>query len=489
MDLSLDKVLFEPLKPLKRTKMVCTIGPTCDDVDTLHQLLRNGMNMCRMNFSHGDHEGHKQKLTKIREALATDPSFEDCAIILDTKGAEIRTGLLEVPNVPLNAGDDVIVTTDYSFKGNNKKFAISYPDLLDSVDVGSDILIADSNLTLTVSEINKPKGELKARIGNDFVLGEKKNVSLPGVKIHLPTIGEKDVHDIVNFGVKYDVDIIALSFTKSPDCIRQCRDLLGQKGSHIRIVAKIENFDGLTNLEHIVKAADGIMIDRGDLSMAIEISKVFTAQKYITQVARAHRKPIIIATQMLESMTKNSRPTKAEITDIGNAVFDLNDCVMLSGETGNGLFPLESCKTMTQICKEAELNFNYHEYFQSQKHKAGNHVEALGLAAVQLAFSTNADAIFCFSEDDALVKYMSYLRPSTPIIYPHFNRRTIRALQPYYGVITVSVDKLDYNNNNNLVSKCLERAKALELMENGKGVIMVDSKEFRVSILNKDIGN
>lgn len=483
MYLTLAKVLSKHLSPLKRTKMICTIGPASDNVDILSQHLKNGMNICRINFSHDNHEIHGKKLQRIREAVAKNPLFGDCAVMLDTKGPEIRTGMLETPRVALKAGEEVVVTTDYEFKGNDKKFAISYGGLLNSVNVGSKILIADGNLSLTVTGVDQQKGEVRTRVDNDFLLGEKKNVNLPGAKIDIPTLGEKDADDIINFGVKNDVDMIALSFTRTANCVYQCKDLLGQKGSHIKIIPKIENYEGLENLEEILKASDGVMVARGDLGMELEPAKVFVAQKYITQVARSLRKPVIIATQMMESMTKNSRPTRAEITDVGNSVFDLNDCVMLSGETGNGIFPLESSNTMTEICKEGELNFDYDEYFQRMHYNAKNVSEALGIAAVRLAFSAESNVIVCISDNDLLVKYISHLRPNSFIIYPHSDRRILRSLQLYYGVVTVGVDQGDLKDKNKLIEKCLQQVADLDLMQFTRTVIIADDNTDELAIM------
>ena len=486
MHLTLAKVLSKHVNPLKKTKMICTIGPSSDNIDIISQHLKNGMNVCRINFSHDDHEIHGKKLQRIREAFIKNPLYSDCAIMLDTKGPEIRTGLLETPKISLKTGDIITVTTDYTVKGNNQKISMSYEGLFRSVTVGSKILIADGNLSLTVLEMDPKQKELKARVENDFLLGEKKNVNLPGAKIDIPTLGEKDAHDIINFGIKNDVDMIALSFTRTANCIYQCKELLGQKGSHIKIIPKIENYEGLENLEEILKASDGVMVARGDLGMELEPAKVFVAQKYITQVARSLRKPAIIATQMLESMTKNSRPTRAEITDVGNSVFDLNDCVMLSGETGNGIFPLESSKTMTEICKEGELNFDYYEYFQKARHHAQNMIEALGIAAVKLSFSAESNVILCLSNDDALVKYLSFLRPNAFIIYPHSDKKLLKSLQLYFGVVTVNVEESDFQNKQKLIQKCIERVNDFKLMQFSKAIIVADGNNDELQIVKNE---
>ena len=243
--LNLSKIFAKNLNPLKRTKMICTIGPTSDKVDVLSAHLKNQMNVCRLNFSHDNHEVHSKKIDKVKEAIKMNPQNDDVAIMIDTKGPEIRTGYLQTKKIQLEAGQEIIVTTDYDIKGDSNKISVSYGDLATTVDVGSKILIADGNLSLEVKEVDRKGGEVKAVVLNDFLLGEKKNVNLPGAKITLPTITEKDEYDIVDFSSKNEVDMVALSFARSAECIRSCRALLGEKGKHIKIIPKIENQEGL----------------------------------------------------------------------------------------------------------------------------------------------------------------------------------------------------------------------------------------------------
>jgi pyruvate kinase len=489
MKFNLNKLLWNKQLPiLKKTKMVCTIGPTSDDVNVVTQLLKNGLNVCRINFSHDDHEVHYKKLLRIREAIVNTNSMGNVAIMLDTKGPEIRTGFLATPKIELKAGQSIMLTSDYSIKGNPELLALSYEHLYDSVFVNGKILIADGNLSLQVIEKDPKTRTVVAKVLNDFVLGEKKNVNLPGVKVQIPVISEKDRIDLIDFGLKHDVDMIALSFTRTANCIHMCKEVLGEKGKHIKIIPKIENQEGLENLDEILKVSDGVMIARGDLGMEMEPAKLFIAQKYITQKAREHKKPVIVATQMLESMTQNARPTRAEITDVGQAVFDFNDCTMLSGETGNGKFPVVSVSTMSDICKEAENHLDYEAEFNSRFNKAdySNAKEnALAIAAVKLAFSSESNCIICLSENDLLVREISALRPNAFIFYPHSNERLLRSLQVHFGVITVkTAQPKNPKESNESIQAVKNRIKDLKMDQNFKSIVVVNGDSNEILLMN-----
>ena len=311
-----------------------------------------GMNVGRLNFSHENHETHLETVNNLREAcqIRNNMSVE---IMLDTKGPEIRTGLLEGGNpVNLVAGEELELTTDYTFLGNKNKIACSYDKLGESVKIGTQILAADGNLVLTVKEIKE--NSVITTIKNDWTLGQKKNMNLPGCQVHLPTITEKDKVDIVDFALRHGMDYVALSFVRKAADIEECTKLLGPIGTGISIISKIENQEGLLNYDEILKASDSIMVARGDLGMEIPQQKVFLAQKWMIKKANAAKKEVIVATQMLESMITNPRPTRAEASDVANAVLDGANAVMLSGETAGGQYPLEAVDVMNKICIEAE---------------------------------------------------------------------------------------------------------------------------------------
>jgi len=490
MRVNLNKILWQRKLPaLKKTKMICTIGPSSDNVDVVDSLLKNGMNVCRINFSHDDHTIHYNKLLRIREAVARNPQFGNTAILLDTKGPEIRTGFLSTPKIELKAGNKIKLTSDYTVKGTPDLLALSYEHLYDSTFVGGKILIADGNLGLEVIEKNAKDKTVTAKILNDFILGEKKNVNLPGVKVNIPVISQKDKIDLIDFGLTHDVDMVALSFTRTANCVNMCKDVLGEKGKHIKIIPKIENQEGLENLDEILKVSDGVMIARGDLGMEMDPSKLFLAQKYITQKARQHKKPVIVATQMLESMTKNARPTRAEITDVGQAVFDFNDCTMLSGETGNGSFPQVSVQTMAEICKEAEFHLDYESEFNARFNieDVSSHPDnPLAIAAVKLAFSSETECIICLSKDDALVREISALRPNAFIFYPHSSERLLRGLQVHFGVVTVSVSDKTFADNQSSIDAVKQRIKALGMESAFKNVVLVNGNNNQISLQKFD---
>lgn len=341
--------------------------------------------------------------------------------MLDTKGPEIRTGLLkDHKSITLTEGQDLFITTDYTIEGDSSRIACSYKTLPKSVKVGQQILIADGTLVCEVKEL-KEDGVL-VKVCNNVTIGEKKNMNLPGVIVDLPTITEKDRDDLVNFGLKYGVDMIAASFVRKGSDIDVIRDVLGPAGRDIKIIAKIENQEGLHNYDEILKAADGIMVARGDLGMEIPIEKVFLAQKMMVRKANLMGKPVITATQMLESMIVNARPTRAECSDVANAVLDGTDAVMLSGETANGSHPIAAVSFMARTCVEAEGVTNYPQLFAAIRESTLAELgtmsipEAVASSAVKTAVDMGAKAIIVCTETGNSARLVSKYRPHAPIL-------------------------------------------------------------------------
>mmetsp|Transcript_2024 Transcript_2024/g.3003 ORF Transcript_2024/g.3003 Transcript_2024/m.3003 type:complete len:504 (+) Transcript_2024:90-1601(+) len=432
---NLERVFQQIDTSFRRTKIVCTIGPACGDVDTLVKMIDLGMNVCRLNFSHGSHESHAEMLDKVRQALAQRPK-KYVGILLDTKGPEIRTGFT-ADHKSFTIQKDAIVecVTDYEAHCNPTRIAMSYPKLAQSLKVGSVILVADGGLSLTVTEIKA--NSVMARAENTFTLGERKNVSLPGAVIDLPTVTEKDINDIQGFGVVQGVDFIAASFVRTADDVRQIREILGEAGAHIKIICKIEDHQGLENFDEILEETDGIMVARGDLGMAIPPEKVFAAQKMMIRKCNIVGKPVITATQMLESMIKNPRPTRAECSDIANAVIDGTDCVMLSGETAGGDFPLQAVEIMHKVCCETENTINYTGLHQavrnSSLHHYGTlpHFEAIASAAVNVCLDVGARMIVVLSDTGNTARYVAKYRPAVPIIVYTALEETARQVSGY----------------------------------------------------------
>ena len=344
--------------------------------------------------------------------------------MLDTKGPEIRTGFFanDADKICLVKGENLILTTDYSFKGDNTKIACSYPALATSVTPGQGILVADGSLVLTVLTCDEAAGEITCRVGNNAVIGERKNMNLPGVVVDLPTLTEKDIDDIVKFGIQNNVDFIAASFVRKGSDVQKIRSILADNGGqHIKIICKIENLEGLQNYGDILRLTDSIMVARGDLGMEIPPEKVFLAQKMMIREANIAGKPVITATQMLESMITNPRPTRAECSDVANAVHDGTDCVMLSGETANGPYGLQAVDVMVRTCCEAENTINFDSLYQAVRNSTKGRyahlssTESLASSAVKTAIDIGAKLILVLSESGASARAIAKFRPSMPI--------------------------------------------------------------------------
>ena len=343
--------------------------------------------------------------------------------MLDTKGPEIRTGFFaEGSKIDLVKGETIVLTTDYSFKGTSTKMACSYPALAKSVTPGQQILVADGSLVLVVLTCDMPAGEITCRIENNASIGERKNMNLPGVIVDLPTLTDKDIDDIVNFGIKNNVDFIAASFVRKGSDVRHLRQLLAENGGqHIKIICKIENQEGLENYVDILEATDGIMVARGDLGMEIPPSKVFLAQKMMIREANIAGKPVITATQMLESMITNPRPTRAECSDVANAVLDGTDCVMLSGETANGPYFEQAVSVMARTCCEAESSRNYDSLYQAIRNSVSKRYqisagESLASSAVKTAIDINAKFLVVLSETGTTARQVAKFSPGRFVI-------------------------------------------------------------------------
>jgi pyruvate kinase len=401
-----------------KTKIVCTLGPVSREKATLKRMLRAGMNVARFNFSHGSHEYHQHTLDMLRAACKE--SGIHCAVLLDTKGPEIRTGLLENGEaVYLVQGEEVVLTTDYTVAGNKNLMAVSYPNLARDVAVGCKILCADGSITLTVLRCNAAEGTVVCRCDNNAKLGEKKNMNLPGVVVDLPTMTEKDQDDILNWGVMNDVDIIAPSFVRKGSDVTTIRNVLGEAGKNIQIISKVENNEGLDNFEDILRESDGIMVARGDLGMEIPMEKMFMVQKRMINLCNIAGKPVITATQMLESMCVNPRPTRAEVTDVANAVLDGTDCVMLSGETAAGPYPVDAVKVMASVSVEAEHYLDYNDLFHKLMAKMPvpmSTQESIASSSVRSAQKTDAKLIITLSRFGQTARLVAKYRPSVPVL-------------------------------------------------------------------------
>ncbi|CAH1059152.1 pyruvate kinase [Paenibacillus pseudetheri] len=429
---------------MRKSKIVCTIGPASESLENIKKLILAGMNVARLNFSHGDFEEHGARIKTIRQA--SKELNKTVAILLDTKGPEIRTGKLEVEPIEL-VQDEYLTLTTEEILGTQERISITYSELPNDVQVGSTILIDDGLIGLTVVDIQGT--EIKTRIVNGGTIKSKKGVNVPGVNISLPGITEKDTNDIL-FGIEQDIDFIAASFVRKASDVQEIRELLSKNNaSHIQIISKIENQQGVDNLDEILEASDGLMVARGDLGVEIPAEDVPLAQKLMIQKCNVAGKPVITATQMLDSMQRNPRPTRAEASDVANAIFDGTDAIMLSGETAAGKYPVESVLTMSRIAEKAESALDHREIFSKQQTAQETTVtEAISQSVAISALDLNAKAILSSTVTGHTARVVSKYRPKAPIIAVTTQERTMRQLSlvwgvtPVFGKVATSTDEL-----------------------------------------------
>ena len=416
---------------MKKTKIVCTMGPNTDNREIMKELALNGMDVARFNFSHGDHAEHKHRL-EILESVREELGIP-IASLLDTKGPEIRTGKLkDGKKVTLKEGDLYTLTTE-EIVGDETRGYINYAGLAEDVKPGDRILIDDGLIELHVREVNGT--DIVCRIENGGELGEKKGVNVPGARVKLPALTDKDKEDI-RFGVDAGFDFVAASFVRNADAIREIREILDEKGSAMQIIAKIENEEGIENIDSIIEASDGIMVARGDMGVEIPAEKVPHIQKMIIRKCNLACKVVITATQMLDSMIRNPRPTRAEVSDVANAVYEGTDAVMLSGETAMGSYPIEAVRMMSQIAEESEKYLDY-MFYQRRKVSAENLrniSNTVCYSSVATASDLEAPVIVAPSVSGFTTRMLSKWRPKALIAGLSPSMTAVRQMQLYWGV-------------------------------------------------------
>ena len=419
---------------MKKTKIICTMGPNTNDKTLLMELAKNGMDVARFNFSHGDYEEHLGRLELLKEVRKE--LGIPVAALLDTKGPEIRTGQLKGgKKVILKEGQTYTLTTR-DLIGDDTIGHINYDGLNEDVAPGNKILIDDGLIELDGVEV---KGtEIVCAVVNGGELGEKKGVNVPNVKIKLPALTDKDKEDI-RFGVKHGFDFIAASFVRTADCIREIKTMLEKQGSSMKVIAKIENAEGIENLDEIIEVADGIMVARGDMGVEIPAEKVPHIQKKIIRKCNESCKTVITATQMLDSMIRNPRPTRAEVTDVANAIYDGTDAGMLSGETAMGKYPVEALKMMASIAKETESHLDYAAYRlrKVSEENMKNISNAVCFASVSTCYNLEADVVIAPSITGFTTQMLSKWRPGARIIGMSPSMATVRQMQLQWGVVPV----------------------------------------------------
>lgn len=412
---------------MKKTKIVCTIGPKTESVETLKELLRTGMNMMRLNFSHGDHEEHGKRIQNFRQAKAE--TGIRAALLLDNKGPEIRTIKLEGgKDAVIVAGQDFTITTDKTVVGNNKIVAVTYEGLTKDLKAGDTVLIDDGLLEFTVKEV--VGNEVRCTAVNNGELGENKGVNLPNVAVNLPALSEKDVKDMI-FGCQQGIDYVAASFIRKADDVREVRRVLDENGGKdVQIISKIENQEGVDNFEEILELSDGIMVARGDLGVEIPVEDVPVAQKMMIDRCNAVGKVVITATQMLDSMIKNPRPTRAEVNDVANAILDGTDCIMLSGESANGKYPVEAVRVMTRISEKIDPLVSKKNYFTEDM----TITTAVTKGTAEISESLNTKVIVVATQSGRAARDMRRYFPKAEILAITNNEKTANQLLIVRGI-------------------------------------------------------
>ncbi len=453
---------------MKKTKIVSTLGPASTDVDTIVKLINAGANIFRFNFSHGDHPEHLGRMNNVKKAQ--EITGKHVGLMLDTKGAEIRTTVEKDGKIEFNAGDKVRISMDDSIEGTHEKIAVTYPGLYDDVHVGGHVLFDDGLIDMIIDEKDEANHELVCTVQNHGLLGSRKGVNAPGVSINLPGITEKDSSDI-RFGLEQGINYIAASFVRKPEDIEDIRALLKEKNMEdVQIFPKIESQEGIDNFEAIMEVADGLMVPRGDMGVEIPAENVPLVQKKMIRRCNEMGKPVITATQMLDSMEENPRPTRAEVSDVANAVFDGTDATMLSGESANGDWPVEAVSTMARIDVKAENNLDLFgtETFNFDKSDV---TETIGSAVAQAAKGLDIKVIVAATSSGYTARMISKYRPNADILALTFDERTERGLMVNWGVQPYVVDKPA--DTDEMFTLAAKKAVELGFAKSGDKIIVV----------------
>lgn len=450
---------------MRKTKIVCTIGPVTESEEMIYELVTTGMNVARLNFSHGDHLEHKRRINaikKVREKLGIP-----VAIMLDTKGPEVRLGYFKDGKVELEKGQRFTLTTR-DIQGDNTRCSITYKELPTEVSFDSRILIADGVIELKV--IDKNETDVICQVVNGGTLGDRKNVNIPGATSKLPAITEKDIADLV-FGVENEVDFVAASFIRKATDVLEIRKILEENGGkHIQIIAKIENQEGVDNLKDILKVCDGLMVARGDLGVEIPTEEIPMIQKLLIKRANEVGKPVITATQMLDSMIRNPRPTRAEVTDVANSIIDGTDAIMLSGETAAGKYPIEAVRTMASIAERTERELDYDKSLHGFSGRKITVASAISHSSCTTAFELQAAAIITPTQSGSTARMVSRFRPKAPIIATTSEKNVMRKLCLSFGVYPVYVPYSEVTDD--IIDRAVNAAVTAKLVNSGDLVVI-----------------
>ena len=460
---------------MRKTKIICTLGPAVDNEEILTRLMQSGMNVARINFSHGTHEQHKVRVDafkRVRDRLGLP-----IPLLLDTKGPEIRLGTFETGEVNLSQGDKFVLSNE-DVLGGQDRATVTYKELFKDVAKGSRILINDGLVELEVEEIKKK--DIHCVVLNGGSIGNNKGINVPGAEIHLPSLTQRDVADIV-FGIENEFDFIAASFVRKASDVVEIRKILEKNGGQdIKVIAKIENRQGVDNVDEILKVADGIMVARGDLGVEIPVEEVPIVQKMLIEKCYKNGKPVITATQMLDSMIRNPRPTRAEASDIANAIYDGTSVIMLSGETAAGKYPVESLVTMSKIAEKAEESMNYWKRFYGMRFDMMASVtNAISHATCTTAMDLKAAAIITVTQSGHTARMISRFRPACPIIATTVSPRVQRQLSLSWGVVPYLVKIA--SSTDEMFDMGVEKALESGLVRNGDLVVITAGVPIGIS--------
>ncbi len=459
----------------RKTKIVCTMGPSTDDDQVLRELMLSGMNVARLNFSHGNHEYHLNNMNRIRRI--SGELGKPVAIMLDTRGPEIRLELFENHKVELKKGQTFTLCME-SISGNAERASITYKALPGDVREGTTILIDDGLVSMTVRSVTPE--EIVCVVNNDGVVSDRKGINVPDVDLSMPYLSQKDREDIA-FGVRNGIDFVAASFARTAEDILEVRRLFSQEGrSNVNIIAKIENMQGVQNIDEILRVSDGIMVARGDLGVEIPLEQVPVIQKMLIRKAYSSGKPVITATQMLDSMMKNPRPTRAESTDVANAIYDGTSAIMLSGETAAGAYPIEAVRTMARIALSAESDINYGKRFKEREEEGTPDVtNAISHATCTSAHDLGAAAIITVTKSGRTAKMISKYRPDCPIICCTTDETVCRQLSLSWGVTPLMIGEAE--NTDDLFELAVQAGEDAGLLHDGELVVMTAGVPLGIS--------
>lgn len=453
---------------VRKTKIVCTIGPASESVETLVDLMKAGMDVARLNFSHGNYEEHEMRIRNIRKAA--EITNKTVGILMDTKGPEIRTGLFKNGQANIEKGDFVTISMQETV-GTAERFSITYKNLIDDIEIGSKILIDDGLIELQVEDIDKNQEEIKTVALNSGLVRDRKGVNVPNIKVNLPGVTEKDANDIL-FGIEHGVDFIAVSFIRRQADVIEVKELLEKhNATHIHVISKIENREGIDNIDYILDACEGIMVARGDLGVEIPAEEVPLVQKQLIKKCNITGKPVITATQMLDSMERNPRPTRAEASDVANAIFDGTDAVMLSGETAAGDYPVEAVQMMHDISSRVETGLDYDLLLKARSKGVDMTItDGISLAVSHTAKNLDMSAIITPTESGHTARMIAKYRPRIPIVAVTNCSHVNRQLALVWGVHAVKGDMVA--STDEMLSTAIESALSTNLIERGSQVII-----------------